>query len=53
MVPVQGSSGSTASTQFLFAKAKAKAKAASTRENTVRYGQKTNVVKNQERLLKS
>ena len=49
MVPVQGSSGSPARTQFLFVKAKE----TSARKNKVRYGQKTNVVKNQERLLKS
>lgn len=46
MVPVQGSSGSTARTQFVFAKAKAEETSA--RENKVRYGEKTNVVKNQE-----
>lgn len=51
MVPVEGSSGSTARTQFLFAKAKAKETSA--RENKVRYGEKANVVKNQERLPKS
>lgn len=45
-VLAQGSSGSTARIEFLFAKAKAEETSA--RENKVRYGEKTNVVKNQE-----